>query len=146
MQPKHYIGTKRVIATPMNRADYNAYRGWTLPADENGADDGFLVEYVDGGKANDSRHAGYISWSPADVFYRAYQPAPEPVAGLKPHEQRVVEEKHALDAKCEKLFAFLDTPLYDSLPEEDQSLLQHQFNHMTNYSEVLAARIARFKD
>ena len=69
-----YTGTKDILAKPMNRADYNAYRGWELPADEDGADDGFLVEYIDGGRANDSRHGGYISWSPADVFARAYRP------------------------------------------------------------------------
>ena len=67
-----YEGTKRVHAKPMNRGDYNVYRGWEVPADENPADDGYLVEYLDGGKANDPRHAGYISWSPKDVFERAY--------------------------------------------------------------------------
>lgn len=69
-----YIGTKLILAQPMTRAEYNAYRGWELPANENGADAGMLVEYVDGGQANDSRHAGYISWSPEDVFNRAYRP------------------------------------------------------------------------
>jgi len=69
-----YIGTKMILAQPMTRAEYNAYRGWELPANENGEDAGMLVEYVDGGQANDSRHAGYISWSPMDVFNRAYRP------------------------------------------------------------------------
>ena len=68
-----HIGTKIIRALPMTRQEYNDYRGWHLPADENGDDDGYLVEYVDGGKANDSRHAGYISWSPSDVFKRAYR-------------------------------------------------------------------------
>ncbi len=68
-----YIGTKTVYACPMNRADYNLYRGWELPANEDGTDAGYLVEYADGGKANDSRHAGYISWWPKDVFERAYR-------------------------------------------------------------------------
>lgn len=68
-----YIGTKVVMATPMNRADYNVYRGWKLPADEDGADDGYLVEYTDGGKPNDSRHTGYISWSPKEPFDNAYR-------------------------------------------------------------------------
>ena len=69
---KTYIGTKVIHALPMTRQAYNDYRGWQLPDNEDGADDGYLVEYVDGGKANDSRHAGYISWSPKDVFERAY--------------------------------------------------------------------------
>jgi len=70
---KRYIGTKIITAAPMNRADYNTYRGWELPANENGADEGYLVEYTDGGKANDSRHAGYISWSPKEQFEGAYR-------------------------------------------------------------------------
>lgn len=72
-EPRLFVGTKSVLARPMTRAEYNAYRGWELPANENGADEGMLVEYVDGGKANDERHVGYISWSPLDVFQRAYR-------------------------------------------------------------------------
>jgi hypothetical protein len=68
-----YIGVKRISAKAMTRAEYNEYRGWELPANENGADEGYLVEYHDGGQANDSRHAGYISWSPKEVFNNAYR-------------------------------------------------------------------------
>lgn len=71
---KRYIGTKLINAKPMTRKAYNDFRGWTLPADENGADEGYLVEYVDGGKDNTDHYAGYVSWSPADVFDRAYRP------------------------------------------------------------------------
>lgn len=69
---KQYIGVKLINAKPMTRAAYNEFRGWQLPADENGADEGFLVEYLDGGKANTDLYAGYVSWSPAEVFHNAY--------------------------------------------------------------------------
>ena len=69
-----YIGTKLIRAQAMTRAEYNNYRGWALPADENGGDAGYLVEYIDGGQSNHPNHVGYISWSPADVFDRAYRP------------------------------------------------------------------------
>lgn len=69
-----YQGCKSVLARPMTRGEYNTYRGWQLPPDESPDDAGYLVEYVDGGKANDLRHDGYISWSPKDVFDRAYHP------------------------------------------------------------------------
>lgn len=72
---QRYIGTKVILAIAMSRLGYNKYRGWELPADENGADEGYLVEYLDGGQANHPAHHGYISWSPADVFARAYRPA-----------------------------------------------------------------------
>ena len=68
-----YVGTKTILATPMSRADYNTYRGWQLPADENGDDEGFLVEYTDGGQNNHALHKGYVSWSPADVFAGSYK-------------------------------------------------------------------------
>lgn len=70
-----FIGTKRILAKPMTRGEYNIYRGWEIPADENPLDEGFLVEYPDGGKSNHPAHAGYISWSPKDVFERAYRPS-----------------------------------------------------------------------
>lgn len=70
---KTYIGTKIINATPMTRADYNIFRGWTLPADEDGADAGYLVEYTDGGKPNVASYAGYVSWSPKEQFDGAYR-------------------------------------------------------------------------
>ena len=67
-----YIGTKIVEARPMNRGEYNEYRGWTIPEDENPADDGFLVKY----------HDNYESWSPKKVFEEAYRPASGLTFGL----------------------------------------------------------------
>lgn len=70
---EHYIGTKLIKAFPMNRADYNAFRGWDLPGDENGDDDGYMVEYLDGGQPNVPGYEGYISWSPKAVFDQHYK-------------------------------------------------------------------------
>lgn len=69
-----YIGTKTVSAKAMTRQEYNDLRGWPVPEDENPADKGYLIEYVDGGQANHPDYAGYISWSPEGVFERAYRP------------------------------------------------------------------------
>lgn len=69
-----YYGTKRLKATPMTRLEYNNLRGWQLPADEDGADAGYLVEYADGGTPNVPGYAGYVSWSPKDVFEASYRP------------------------------------------------------------------------
>jgi hypothetical protein len=70
---EQYIGVKIINAKPMSRQEYNDFRGWELPEDENGADEGYLVEYVDGGQANTEAYEGYVSWSPKDVFERAYR-------------------------------------------------------------------------
>ena len=79
---QQYIGVKLINAKPMTRGDYNAFRGWTVPADENPADDGYLVEYLDGGKGNTDLYEGYVSWSPKDVFERAYGPTSGMTFGL----------------------------------------------------------------
>lgn len=67
-----YIGTKLVFANPMTLGQYNTYRGWEIPNNEEATTPGYLVEYTDGGKPNHDEHAGYISWSPADVFEKSY--------------------------------------------------------------------------
>lgn len=70
-----YMGTKAIRAKPMTRGEYNTLRVWDVPEDENPDDEGYLVEYLDGGYPNlPSQFEGYISWSPKDVFERAYQP------------------------------------------------------------------------
>lgn len=68
-----YIGIKLINGFPMNRLAYNVFRGWQLPDDENGADEGFLVEYLNG-KPNTEQYEGYVSWSPKAVFEKAYRP------------------------------------------------------------------------
>ena len=60
---KQYIGTKIIQAEPMNRGEYNNYRGWQIPNNENPQDEGYLVKYED----------GYESWSPKEVFEKAYR-------------------------------------------------------------------------
>ncbi len=69
-----HIGTKIVDARPMTRADYNRLRGWELPADEHGADEGYLVEYTDRQQEHVPGFRGYVSWSPKAVFDLAYIP------------------------------------------------------------------------
>lgn len=62
VEMKNYIGVKIIQAKPMTRGDYNIYRGWDIPVDENADDPGYLVKYSD----------TYESWSPKDVFESAY--------------------------------------------------------------------------
>lgn len=71
-----YIGTKNVLARPMTRGAYNEYQGWIIPHDQDPEDEGYLVEYLDGGKGNHPKHENYISWSPKDVFERSYVQQP----------------------------------------------------------------------
>ena len=68
-----FIGTKMVNALPMTRQEYNDFRKWSLPDDEEGSDAGYLVEYLDGGKPNTEHYSGYVSWSPKAQFEAAYR-------------------------------------------------------------------------
>ena len=77
-----FIGTKLIKAQPMTRLEYNEYRGWELPEDEEGSDEGCLVEYIDGGQPNHPDHKGYISWSPKDVFANVYKASGELTFGM----------------------------------------------------------------
>lgn len=142
MTTTRYIGTKIIQAKPMTRQAYNDLRGWALPADEDGNDAGFLVEYEDGGKANVPGFAGYVRWSPADVFQRAYKPLAGD--GLPAHQQRVVQEQEELDEKREKLTAFYSTPIFHGLPESEQTRLLRQGVVMRDYSDILGERIKTF--
>lgn len=66
-----YIGTKIIKAKPMNRKEYYDLWGWEIdPADAKY--EGYLVEYEDS-ESNHPDFEGYISWSPKDVFEKAYK-------------------------------------------------------------------------
>jgi hypothetical protein len=76
-----FIGSKLINAEPMTRLEYNQFRGWQLPEDEDGSDAGYLVEYLDGGAANTEKYHGYVSWSPEEVFENAYNKSGEMTFG-----------------------------------------------------------------
>jgi hypothetical protein len=59
-----YIGTKLIKAKPMSRGEYNALKGIKGDYRYKG-EEGYLVVYVDSDN--------YESWSPKDVFERAYK-------------------------------------------------------------------------
>jgi hypothetical protein len=138
-----YVGTKLVKGQPMNRQEYNDYRGWTLPADENGADAGYLVEYLDGGQPNHPAHTGYISWSPAEQFVNA-NVALGDIDHLAPHQQRLVAELEQTADRLTKLEAFFRTPLFDSLDDDEKQLMKMQADAMTLLVGILNDRARKF--
>ena len=63
---KKYIGTKQIEAEPMTRGDaWGKHLLREKPSTENFDDAGYHVRYED----------GYESWSPKDVFEKAYKVA-----------------------------------------------------------------------
>ena len=64
----------------------------------------------------------------------------------QPHQQRVLDEKHELDKKAFALSEFIGSnPLFETLDAEEQERLREQNEVMWQYSEILGARIAAFK-
>jgi hypothetical protein len=63
---KEYKCHKKVHAYPMSRGDYNLYRCWLTPEDENPKDEGYLVVY------NRHQETHYESWSPKAIFDDGY--------------------------------------------------------------------------
>lgn len=133
---KKYIGTKQIEATPMTLGAYNEYRGWKLPEDEDPNTEGYLVEYTDGGKPNDERHEGYISWSPKDVFEKAYQVA-------ETFMDRLNIEGHDLAEKLSKCSAFVHGEKFREIVKDDYQafLLQLQEYFMEVYFQIICVRV-----
>lgn len=77
-----YMGFKIIDAKPMNLGEYNKFRGWDIPVDEDPEREGYLVEYSD----------SYVSWSPKEVFEAAYmkvKPNPNLQSGVSVSEEMV---------------------------------------------------------
>ncbi len=141
MDMNQYIGTKLVKAVRMTRSEYNEYRGWSLPANENPKDEGYLVEYQDGGKPNDERHKGYISWCPEEQFENAN--IPYDTFGLEGFQERIIAEKAQLDNSILVLKGAIETNKFYIKPEK-MSLMVRQLNLMQDLSFVLDQRIKSF--
>lgn len=64
---------KQVHAEPILRGEYNVFRGWQIPADEDPSDEGYKVIY---GKGTADE---YVSWSPKRQFDDGYTVVPDSV-------------------------------------------------------------------
>lgn len=140
---QNYVGTKMLLAMPMTRQDYNEYRGWKVPSDERGSDEGYLVEYPDG-VSNHPEHRGYISWSPKGQFDMAYLNLGK-MQGYAPHEQRVVGELAQLEQRLSALQKFTKDDRFLKLHFRTRELMQDQLRVMTRLAFILEERIAGFQ-
>lgn len=140
-----YVGTKILDAMPMTRQQYNNMRGWATPADENGADEGYLVEYPDS-KPNLFGFAGYVSWSPKAEFERSYAALPENTGDdhWLPHQVRVVAEHTQLVLKLTALQTFIASEKFPALDVNERHDMLTQVRGMEQYAMCLARRMRRF--
>jgi hypothetical protein len=111
---QEYIGTKQVTAWPQLKDQI----------------EGFAVKYED----------GYTSWSPKDLFEKAYIGIGQ-VKQHPPHVQRMIGEKAQNDDRLVKLSAFIKTPGFRELSAKSQELLTAQAGAMGELSEILKQRL-----
>lgn len=154
-----YTGIKEVKAQPMTREDYNTLRGWEVPKDENPNDEGYLVEYLDGGEPNHPQFKGYISWSPKEQFENAYfrttyeagefesMSIPQLAATLKELKYRL-ELVGALKTELQKTHDFLSIDvLPDRMDEEGiQTLKIKNVGRLQTSSDIRCTVPAKNKD
>ena len=136
-----YVGTKVVHAAPMSRGVYNNLRGWELPADEDGNDDGYIVQYADGGATNFEGFTGYVSWSPKDVFEGSYSVGT--ILKQTNFLDRLKQEYSDLVSRASKLGEFLGSDKFQGLGSNEQMDLQEQLDVMVVYSNILKRRLDR---
>lgn len=110
---QHYVGTKIITA-------------WKQEKD---GKPGYAVKYED----------GYISWSPAEAFEKAYI-AIGHIGQFQPHEQRVFGEHATIDNNYEKLKSFIGGKVFPTLTEDEQELLNQQLHLLEGLRDVLTAR------
>lgn len=125
---KKYIGTKEVSVMPMTLGEFIAKSGRN-PYENDGKmhgnnEEGYLVEYEN----------GYQSWSPKDVFEKAYKCSDTFL-------DRLYIELSDLQDKQDKLQNFFDTEAFKSLSVQNRTLLEAQFGAMLSYSSILIERI-----
>jgi hypothetical protein len=61
---KEYIGTRQIQASYMTRLEYNDFRGWVLPNNEDGDDCGYMVRDI---------ISEHVSWLPENEFHNIYK-------------------------------------------------------------------------
>ncbi len=140
MNKQTYIGTKIVEASAMTRGEYNKYRGWKIPEDENPNDEGYLVIYQD----------GYKSWCPKKQFDEAYRvydfkELSSTALGMlsKDYKERFKAEYKQVLIRLVKLRAFvekMESGVLDFEPDCPKALFEKQICAMTDYITVLEQR------
>ena len=144
MQPKYkdmplYVGTLYANATLMTRAAYNEFRGWKLPANEQGDDMGYLVINQQG-QTNTTHCTGYVSWVPKDFFEGTHLLVGD-VSDLPPSHQLLKAERTQLIDRIQKLVAFIGMDRFLDLDAFEQSRLNSQLDYMQGYRRELDERL-----
>lgn len=129
---KKYIGTKVVEARPMNEIDAESIGYARKNSDHHEYREGYHVRYTNPDGST------YDSWSPKDVFEKAYKPSDTVLDRLK-------IERYELKERIENIEALLGNKISEGVKNTggvpQAALLIIQRSHMVNYLDVLETRI-----
>lgn len=119
---KKYIGTKQIEAEPMTMGEAyekNLLQAGRVPNESEKTKAGYHVKY----------EGGYESWSPAELFEKAYRVADTPL-------DRIIEENELSD-RLERLYAFICSDTFKELDSTTRAMLAVQYSSMTAYYHIL---------
>lgn len=133
---KKYLGVKQIEAEPLNLGDYNKFRGWKIPSNEDPKKEGYKIVYPD----------GHISWSPKEVFDKAYRETTALTFGLaiEALKKGKLVARHGWNGKG--IFIFLVPPseltaefVINTVKQVPQSLkdqIGKEFSHSENEKKL----------
>lgn len=124
---KKYIGTKQIEAEPMTKGEaFHKHLLRESTYEEQFDIPGYHVRYED----------GYESWSPKDVFEKAYKVA-------NTFKDRLAIEHGELVERCNKLNEFIMADKFETIVTDpiQRELLREQYDLMLRYQAVLSKRI-----
>ncbi len=127
---KQFTGTKTVKACPMTlgEAEKVLNRHIDISSVENrDLTPGYLVEYGEDGD-------NYRSWSPKEVFERAYKPS-------ETYLDRMLIEKEEVSQRYLKGREFSFSQEFYKLSDKEKILLRKQLDTMEQYLYILSKRI-----
>lgn len=134
---KKYIGTKEVMAAPMDEATA-VTKGFARKNEDNHEwRSGYHVQYTNPDGST------YDSWSPKDVFEKSYQVAED-------FKDRLIIEFNELKERFNKLEAFLNENDYDKIVEKcgpvQTSLMLSQYHAMRHYYDILKLALSYWRN
>ena len=127
---KSYIGVKLLWAEPMSEKEFAIEQGKEFDIEKPDRE-GYRLEYKDG---------HYVSWSPKDVFDRAYVEMTRSFKNEIPSEDECEEWQVRVMSEAEVLGVKI-TMLEEYLKGKQDELLEMQLKFMVGYYHVLKAQI-----
>ena len=124
---KKYIGTRQIEAEPMTLGEAHSKGLVKSEIEEN---ESYKLGY------HIRTEYGYESWSPKDVFEKAYKIADT-------FKDRLSIEHGELVERCNKLNEFIMTDKFETIVTDpiQRELLREQYDLMLRYQTVLSKRI-----